>query len=294
MMERISSFLKKRKSEIEEILPTFVSSLQAPETIKESMVYSLSAGGKRIRPALVLAMLHSYGRNEKIGFPIACAIEMIHTYSLIHDDLPCMDDDDLRRGKPTNHKVFGEAMAVLAGDGLLTESFRIVAEQEELPFSKRIQLIIELAKAAGVEGMVGGQVLDIEGEGQALTLEELKSIHEHKTGKLLEVSMVAGAILSDAPNQEIQVIRKIAYHLGIAFQIRDDILDIEGEEEKIGKPVGSDTLNEKTTYPSLLTMEGAKTKLVEHVETAKQYLHTLSINTELLEELCDLIASRDH
>nr|WP_279326573.1 farnesyl diphosphate synthase [Bacillus kexueae] len=293
-MERISSFLKKRKSEIEEILPTFVSSLQAPETIKESMVYSLSAGGKRIRPALVLAMLHSYGRNEKIGFPIACAIEMIHTYSLIHDDLPCMDDDDLRRGKPTNHKVFGEAMAVLAGDGLLTESFRIVAEQEELPFSKRIQLIIELAKAAGVEGMVGGQVLDIEGEGQALTLEELKSIHEHKTGKLLEVSMVAGAILSDAPNQEIQVIRKIAYHLGIAFQIRDDILDIEGEEEKIGKPVGSDTLNEKTTYPSLLTMEGAKTKLVEHVETAKQYLHTLSINTELLEELCDLIASRDH
>lgn len=185
-------------------------------------------------------------------------------------------------------------MAVLAGDGLLTESFRIVAEQEELPFSKRIQLIIELAKAAGVEGMVGGQVLDIEGEGQALTLEELKSIHEHKTGKLLEVSMVAGAILSDAPNQEIQVIRKIAYHLGIAFQIRDDILDIEGEEEKIGKPVGSDTLNEKTTYPSLLTMEGAKTKLVEHVETAKQYLHTLSINTELLEELCDLIASRDH
>jgi len=293
-MERISSFLKKRKSEIEEILPTFVSSLQAPETIKESMVYSLNAGGKRIRPALVLAMLHSYGRNEKIGFPIACAIEMIHTYSLIHDDLPCMDDDDLRRGKPTNHKVFGEAMAVLAGDGLLTESFRIVAEQEELPFSKRIQLIIELAKAAGVEGMVGGQVLDIEGEGQALTLEELKSIHEHKTGKLLEVSMVAGAILSDAPNQEIQVIRKIAYHLGIAFQIRDDILDIEGEEEKIGKPVGSDTLNEKTTYPSLLTMEGAKTKLVEHVETAKQYLHTLSINTELLEELCDLIASRDH
>lgn len=293
-MERLSSFFQKRKEMIDSVLPSYVERLHAPDTIKQSMLYSLNAGGKRIRSVLVLAMLDAYNQKENIGIPVACAIEMIHTYSLIHDDLPCMDDDDLRRGKPTNHKVFGEAMAVLAGDGLLTESFRIIAEQEEVPYPTRIRLITELAKAAGVEGMVGGQVADMEGENRSLSLRELEYIHENKTGKLLGFSVTAGAILSGATEEELERLKQFSYHIGIAFQIRDDILDIEGEEEVIGKPIGSDELNEKTTYPSLLTIEGAKQKLHEHIATAKEILHTLSINTKLLEELCDLIASRDH
>jgi len=290
----LESFIKERKEQIDKILPEFIEKLNAPATIKNAMLYSINAGGKRLRPIFVLAVLHSYEKDEKIGYPAACAIEMIHTYSLIHDDLPCMDDDDLRRGKPTNHKVFGEAMAVLAGDGLLTESFRVIAEQKELSAEKKVRLIEELTKAAGAEGMVGGQAVDIEGEGKSLTLSELEYIHHHKTAKLLAYSIMAGAILADAKEEEIEKLAEFAYHIGIAFQIRDDILDIEGKEEIIGKPVGSDTSKQKTTYPSLLTMDGAKEKLIEHINKAKEILYTLSINTTLLENFCDLIASRDH
>lgn len=293
-MGSVTTFLQERKEVIESILPTYIERLQSPKIIKDSMLYSINAGGKRLRPVLLLAVLNAYNEDEKNGYFVACAIEMIHTYSLIHDDLPCMDDDDLRRGKPTNHKVFGEAMAVLAGDGLLTESFRIIAEQETTSPGVRLQLISELTKAAGVEGMVGGQVADMEGEKKALSLEELEYIHENKTAKLLGFSIIAGAILAGASEEDIEKWRTFSYHIGIAFQIRDDILDIEGTEEVIGKPVGSDTGNEKITYPSLLTMKGAKQKLEEHIATAKGILHTLSINTILLENFCDLIASRDH
>ncbi|WP_243290264.1 polyprenyl synthetase family protein [Bacillus sp. FJAT-47783] len=293
-MDSVTTFLQERKAIIESILPTYIERLQSPKNLKDSMLYSINAGGKRLRPVLLLAILNAYSKEEKTGYFVACAIEMIHTYSLIHDDLPSMDNDDLRRGKPTNHKVFGEAMAVLAGDGLLTESFRIIAEQEEISPEKRLRLISELTKAAGVEGMVGGQVADIEGEKKALTLEELEFIHENKTAKLLGFSIIAGAILAGASEEDIEKWRVFSYHIGIAFQIRDDILDIEGKEEVIGKPVGSDTGNEKTTYPTLLTMNGAKQKLEEHITTAKEILHTLTINTKILKSLCDMIASRDH
>ncbi|MDR0138429.1 polyprenyl synthetase family protein [Metabacillus idriensis] len=287
-------FLSTRKEKIEEELPLYISRLAAPPSIKEAMIYSLSAGGKRIRPALVLAVLHAFGKKEQIGIPAACAVEMIHTYSLIHDDLPSMDDDDLRRGKPTNHKVFGEALAILAGDGLLTHSFGLIADQEDISAEKRLALISELVKAAGVEGMVGGQVADMQGEAKNLTMSELEYIHEHKTAKLLAFSIIAGAILADASRLEIAQLREFAYHIGIAFQIQDDILDIEGQQFIIGKPVGSDETNQKTTYPSLLTLQGAKQKLEDHISHAKAILAEIHIHSGLLEELCDLIASRDH
>ncbi|UGB29425.1 polyprenyl synthetase family protein [Metabacillus sp. B2-18] len=294
MTNMLNDFLITRKQKIEEVLPSYIKELQTPKTLQESMIYSLEAGGKRLRPILVLAVLHTYNKPEELGLATACAIEMIHTYSLIHDDLPCMDDDDLRRGKPTNHKVFGEAIAVLAGDGLLTQSFALIANDPTCSAEQKLRLITELVKASGAEGMVGGQVADMEGEAKKLSIEELQSIHENKTAKLLAFSIIAGAILAEAPEEDINKLREFSYHVGIAFQIRDDILDLEGNQDKLGKPVGSDTVNEKTTYPSLLTMQGAKTKLEDHITKAKQLIKSLSVPSELLEQMCDLIAKRDH
>nr|WP_194382870.1 farnesyl diphosphate synthase [Bacillus mojavensis] len=288
--------MAERKKAVEEQLFVYTENLNIPDSLKKSMLYSLEAGGKRLRPLIVLAVLNAYGKSEKDGIPVGCAVEMIHTYSLIHDDLPCMDDDDLRRGKPTNHKVFGEATAVLAGDGLLTESFKLITSHvsDEVSAEKRLRLVNELISAAGTEGMVGGQIADMEAENRQVTLEELESIHERKTAKLLGFGVIAGAILADAPEEEIETLRAFSSHIGIGFQIRDDILDVEGSEEKIGKRVGSDTTNEKSTYPSLLSLEGAKKKLDGHIEEAKRLIGGLSLQKDLLYELCDLIAARDH
>ncbi|MEC1587472.1 polyprenyl synthetase family protein [Bacillus spizizenii] len=296
MTNKLTSFLAERKKTIENQLSVYTEKLDMPDSLKESMLYSLETGGKRLRPLIVLAVLNAYGKSEKDGIPVGCAVEMIHTYSLIHDDLPCMDDDDLRRGKPTNHKVFGEATAVLAGDGLLTESFKLITSHvsDEVSAEKRLRLVNELISAAGTEGMVGGQVADMEAENRQVTLEELESIHERKTAKLLGFSVIAGAILADAPEEDIETLRTFSSHIGIGFQIRDDILDLEGSEEKIGKRVGSDTTNEKSTYPSLLSLEGAKHKLDVHIKEAKRLIGGLSLQKDLLYELCDLIAARDH
>ncbi|MBR8688506.1 polyprenyl synthetase family protein [Bacillus australimaris] len=292
----LHDFLTTRKKAIEDYLFTYVQELNIPEDLKSSMLYSLKAGGKRLRPVLVLALLHAYGKNEEDGIPVGCAVEMIHTYSLIHDDLPCMDDDDLRRGKPTNHKVYGEATAVLAGDALLTESFRLITSQlsSSVSADQKLRIIDELVKSAGALGMVGGQFDDMEAEQNQVPLAELESIHARKTGKLLTFSVAAGAMLAGASNDDIEKLREFSYHIGIAFQIRDDILDLEGSEEKIGKRVGSDTANEKSTYPSLLTLSGAKEKLNEHITRAKEIVSNLKLEQQLLHELCDLIASRDH
>lgn len=292
----LNEFLTTRKQAIEDYLFTYVQELSIPEELKSSMLYSLKAGGKRLRPVLVLALLNAYGKKEEDGIPVGCAVEMIHTYSLIHDDLPCMDDDDLRRGKPTNHKVYGEATAVLAGDALLTESFRLITSQlsDDVPVDQKLRIIDELVTSAGALGMVGGQFDDMEAEQKQIPLSELESIHARKTGKLLTFSVVAGAILAGAPDDEIEKLREFSYHIGIAFQIRDDILDLEGSEEKIGKRIGSDTANEKSTYPSLLTLSGAKEKLDEHITRAKEIVSNLELEQNLLHDLCDLIASRDH
>ncbi len=291
--KEIAHYLSEQKQKVEQALPLYIERLQAPKVLKEAMNYSLEAGGKRIRPLLLLSTLKAFKQDEEMGISVACAIEMIHTYSLIHDDLPSMDNDHLRRGKPTNHVVFGEANAILAGDALLTYSFQLISEMDNrVPATTKLALITELVKAAGAEGMVGGQVADIEGEGVVLSLTELEYIHNHKTGKLLAYSILAAGMMSNASKEQLQKLEQFALHLGLAFQIRDDILDIEGTEEAIGKPVGSDTINEKNTYPSLLTLEGAKDKLASHIHEAKKNLYSVGIDTEILEYLCDLVASR--
>lgn len=292
----LDAFAHKYKLLLEAELRTLVDKLDAPPVIKDAMHYSLGAGGKRIRPLLLFATLDAFGIDPKKGLSAASAIEMIHTYSLIHDDLPSMDDDDLRRGKPTNHKVFGEAVAILAGDALLTYSFEVMGKipKEYATSETKLKLVIELAKAAGTEGMVGGQVADMEGEDRTLTIEELEYIHIHKTGKLLGFSVLAGAMIAEASQNQIENLSAFAHHLGLAFQIQDDILDLEGNQEIIGKPVGSDASNHKSTYPKLLSMEGAKKALLNHTILSKGYLNRTDLNTSLLKEITELVASRDH
>ncbi|QWC24986.1 polyprenyl synthetase family protein [Bacillus haikouensis] len=272
----------------------YVQTKNMPSTIKEAMVYSLEAGGKRIRPVLLLAVIEGFKKDPELGLKTAAALEMIHTYSLIHDDLPSMDDDDLRRGKPTNHKVFGEAMAILAGDGLLTHSFGLIAEDPLITSDQKVKLIGLLAQSAGPEGMVGGQVADIEGENKKLSVEELETIHVHKTGKLLIFSVLAGAVIAGASVEEQARLERFAHHIGLAFQIQDDILDIEGEEELIGKRTGSDESKQKSTYPGLLTIDGSKKKLQYHLDEALNSLDGLSMDTKLLKQIARLIVNRNH
>ena len=290
------TFLKESKTFVEEKLVSYANELQCPNVLREAMAYSLEAGGKRLRPLLLFATLQAFGKERNLGVGAACALEMIHTYSLVHDDLPCMDDDDLRRGKPTNHKVFGEAMAVLAGDGLLTYAFQVIMayEQKEISAEKKVRLVLELAKAAGPEGMVGGQVADMEAEGKQLTIDELEYIHKHKTGKLLEFAVLAGSILSDATEEQEEKLLAFAKYIGLAFQIRDDILDVEGTEEEIGKPIGSDVSNEKSTYTTLFTVDRAKNILEETIAKAKDAISSLQLQDEYLLSICDLIAKRNN
>nr|WP_239558750.1 farnesyl diphosphate synthase [Peribacillus deserti] len=292
----MEDFSLKYKKLVEAEAVSLVEQLTAPDVLKEAMIYSLNAGGKRIRPLLIFTVLHAFGLDPKVGLKPAAAIEMIHTYSLIHDDLPSMDNDDLRRGKPTNHKVYGEAAAILAGDALLTFAFEVLTQLkiEEASAEIKLSLIRELAVSAGAEGMVGGQTADIEAEGKVLDLKELEYIHKNKTGKLLTCSVMMAALLADSDSYTQGLLRDFSYHIGLAFQIQDDILDIEGMQEKIGKPVGSDIDNQKNTYPALLTLDGAKGKLHEHIQLAKQSLEKTNLDIEMLLQLTDLIAKRDH
>lgn len=279
-------------STFETTLIEYVKSLDAPPSLLDAMLYSLNAGGKRIRPMLVMAVLDAYGKDPFHGLGAACAVEMIHTYSLIHDDLPCMDNDDMRRGKPTNHIVFGEGLATLAGDAMQPAAFHLIADNLNYTNEQKVALISELALASGAIGMVGGQVADIEAEGQQVPMRILEKIHEMKTGKLIEFSVVAGAILAGASQLDIAHLRSFAKHLGISFQIRDDILDVEGDQELIGKPVGSDQKNQKSTYPSLLSMDGAKEMLSEQVVKAKDALLNVKCKPDMLIEMIEMIANR--
>ncbi len=292
--DRLGTFSKQYKTLVEERMREIVSQLEAPEILKESMLYSLEAGGKRIRPLLLFATLKAFGRAPEAGKDVAAAIEMVHTYSLIHDDLPSMDDDDLRRGKPTNHKVYGEATAILAGDALLTLSFNLLSQipADIADANVKLSLVNMLSNAAGAEGMVGGQVSDMEGEGKNLSLEELEYIHINKTGRMLVYSVLAGAEIANADAETKTKLSKFAHHIGLAFQIRDDILDLEGTVDQIGKPVGSDTENEKSTYPSLLSLSGAKQELDRHIRAAKQALSSTGLDSILLNEITDLIGLR--
>ncbi|RST73929.1 polyprenyl synthetase family protein [Siminovitchia acidinfaciens] len=286
--------MEKHKKILNKQLLASVSGLDAPPVLKEAMAYSLEAGGKRIRPLLLFAVIDSFGKNPEIGLSTASALEMIHTYSLIHDDLPSMDNDDLRRGKPTNHKVFGEAMAILAGDGLLTYSIQLIAEDKNLQADQKVELLQLLSQCAGPEGMVGGQVADMEGENKELGLDDLEYIHTHKTGKLLTFSVLAGAIIGGADRSQMDWFKHFSHHLGLSFQISDDILDVTGDEELMGKPVGSDTGRHKSTYPSVLTLKGAQEQLARHIEEAKTALRQTNLNTGILNQITDLVADRTH
>lgn len=278
---------------IEKDLMSLVEQIEAPMQLKESMLYSLKAGGKRVRPLFVVAVSNMFNYNEQDVYTVAASVEMIHTYSLIHDDLPSMDNDDLRRGKPTNHVVYGEALATLAGDALNTLSFGILARMDSVSPEKRVELINLLSYAAGAEGMVGGQVLDIDGETRKLSLQELEQVHVNKTGALLRFSIESGAVLANATEVERKALVEYAHHIGLAFQIQDDILDIVGTSEELGKTAGKDIESNKSTYPALLTLEGAREKLEEHYNAALSALDKLEVNTTLLRELTEYIVRRN-
>lgn len=294
MSSTFEQFVTIYRERIDKKLPFFIEQMSSPGRLKEAMLYSVNAGGKRVRPLLMLAVIHAYRDIKESDYAAACALEMVHTYSLIHDDLPAMDDDDYRRGKPTNHKVFGEALAVLAGDALLTRAFGLMSGMEETPPEIIVQLTKELSEAAGAEGMVGGQVADLEGEGKDISLPELEYIHHHKTGALISSSIMTGSLLGSASTSDQKNLRTFASHLGLLFQIKDDILDVEGDSALMGKDAGSDEGKEKSTYPRLLTMSGAKEKLLYHADEARNALQAMSVNAKLLHQFIDYIVKRSH
>jgi geranylgeranyl diphosphate synthase type II len=287
-------YLRDKKKIVEDQMVSYLNQLNTTSTLKDSMLYSISAGGKRIRPILALAVMETFQKDPLLVLDAACAIEFVHTYSLIHDDLPSMDNDDYRRGKLTSHKIFGEAQAILAGDALLTESFSLITENKNLSAEQKVKLISVLSRAAGATGMVGGQVEDLEGENRELTLRELESIHEKKTGKMLECACIMGGIAADATEEELFSLQLYARHIGIAFQIQDDILDITGTQDEIGKPVGSDEANLKTTYPKILGLNGAKEEMENHIRLALEHLGKISGNTGILASIADYIIKRNH
>jgi geranylgeranyl diphosphate synthase type II len=290
----LRDYMASKKVWLEEQLPNFLKQAPIPGKLKESMIYSLMAGGKRIRPILLFATLDALGCREEKGLSTAIGLEMIHTYSLIHDDLPAMDNDDLRRGKPTNHVIFGEATAILAGDGLLTAAFDLVAGDPALSADVRCRILQMLANAAGPEGMVGGQEDDLEAEEKSLSIDELMSVHRRKTGRLICFPVAAAAVIAGAPEHQQHALEQYARHLGLAFQIGDDILDISGSEKELGKPIGSDLANHKNTYVSLLTMAGARKKLEEHVAAAKEALNESGVDDDVLSDLADYLRTRTH
>ncbi|PIN23673.1 Geranylgeranyl pyrophosphate synthase/Polyprenyl synthetase [Handroanthus impetiginosus] len=270
--------------------------LQNPIKIHEAMRYSLLAGGKRIRPILCLAACELVGGYESTAIPMACAVEMIHTMSLIHDDLPCMDNDDLRRGKPTNHKYFGEETAVLAGDALLSLAFEhVAAKTRDVAHQRVLQAIVELGSAVGSEGLVAGQIVDLLSEGKDLSVDELEYIHVHKTSKLLEAAVVCGAIIGGGDAIEVERLRKYARYIGLLFQVVDDILDVTKSSEELGKTAGKDLASNKATYPRLMGIEKAKEFACELVAKAAEELGWFDESrASPLYHLAGYIASREN
>ncbi len=292
----IEEYLKEKKNLVEEALDRYLPrESEMPSSLHSSVRYSLMAGGKRIRPILCLASCETVGGRAEDALQAACALEMIHTYSLIHDDLPAMDNDDLRRGKPTNHKVFGEAVAILAGDALLTEAFRIMTEKglrRGINPDIILDVIHDISVAAGSFGMVGGQVVDMESEGMEIDLPTLEYLHTHKTGALILASVKGGARLGGGTDEQIRALARYGECLGLAFQITDDILDIEGEQAEIGKDVGSDARRKKATYPSIIGMAASKERAKELMEMALDSLYAFDKRAEPLRKIARYIVER--
>ncbi|HMM05864.1 MAG TPA: polyprenyl synthetase family protein [Clostridiales bacterium] len=261
--------------------------------LREAMSYTLGNGGKRLRPSLFLLTADLYGKDSENLLPFAAGLEMIHTYSLIHDDLPAMDNDAYRRGKPTNHKVYGEGQAILAGDALLSEAFYLMASLKETePAERVLDALRYVADYAGLGGMVYGQSLDLLGEGKMLTVDALKEIHFYKTGALLSLAFVCGAVLGGAPQKDVEALDGFGRSLGLAFQITDDILDHEGTFAELGKPIGSDEVNGKSTYISLLGLAGARAAGKQAVAEAIGEIASLSVDSTVLRDLGKVVLNR--
>jgi len=290
----LSIFLATRTDAVNAALDRFLPGEKTkPATLHQAMRYSLFAGGKRMRPALLLAAAAACGGSETDALPLACAVECIHTYSLIHDDLPAMDDDDFRRGKPTNHKVYGEGIAVLAGDALLTQAFEIAAQAQGWPRYPHRELVLELARAAGSLQLVAGQVADLEGEGKKLSVSELRYIHERKTSALLCCSVRLGGMSANCTPARLQALTDFGYHVGLAFQVIDDILDVTQTSEQLGKTAGKDVAVQKATYPAIVGLE--KSRKIAAQLTAKAFaaLKPFKGKAAALEALAQYLLKRD-
>jgi len=292
-MLHIDTYLKSRSQLIEEHLTRLIPEKEVPyHTLFSAARYSLMGGGKRLRPILALATTETLGGDIDTALTAACALELIHTYSLIHDDLPCMDNDDFRRGKLTLHKVYPEGHAVLTGDFLLTHAFDLIANDTELTTDQRLQLIKTLSKHAGGNGMIAGQVLDIQSEGKQIDLERLRLIHRCKTGAMITASIEFGGILSNATELEMQILRRFGEEIGLAFQIVDDILDVTASKEKHGRLVPSDLTNHKVTYVTLLGLEESQVAAQTLFQSACEQLSALSVDPALLISLADVLVHR--
>lgn len=291
----LSAYLQERQSLVEAALDSAIPVIY-PEKIYEAMRYSLLAGGKRLRPILCLATCEMAGGTIAMAMPTACALEMIHTMSLIHDDLPAMDNDDYRRGKLTNHKVYGEDVAILAGDGLLAYAFEFVAvNTQNVPAERVLQAIARLGRVVGAAGLVGGQVVDLESEGQAdVSIETLNFIHNHKTAALLEACVVCGGILAGIPEADLQRLSRYAQNIGLAFQIVDDILDITATQEELGKTAGKDLQAQKATYPSIWGIEESQRQAQKLIQAAVAELNLFGEKARPLIAIADFITSRTH
>lgn len=290
----LQRYLETRTAEVNRALDRFLPKEKTkPATIHKAMRYSLFAGGKRMRPALTLAAAEACGGKIAEALPLACAVECIHTYSLIHDDLPAMDNDDFRRGKPTNHKVFGEGIAVLAGDALLTQAFEIIAQAKGWPRYSHQTLVLELARASGSLQLIAGQVADLEGEGKKISANELKYIHERKTSALLCCSARLGGMSANCSAAQLQALTDFGYNVGLAFQIIDDILDITQTTEQLGKTAGKDTQAQKATYPSIIGLEKSRAIAADLTAKAFAALKIFKGKAEALEALATYLLQRD-
>ncbi|RQD67250.1 MAG: polyprenyl synthetase family protein [Tindallia sp. MSAO_Bac2] len=280
---------------INKALDDYIILTEEPNAIVlESMKYSLFAGGKRLRPVLMLAVCGMLGKKPAVALPYACALEMIHTYSLIHDDLPAMDDDETRRGKPTNHIVYGEGVAILAGDGLLNRAFEIMTDNTltlEEPMHG-LKAMKSIADASGVQGMIGGQTADLQNEGKEINDSMLSYIHHHKTGALISAAVKAGAQMAGVDDKEADQWENIGYALGTAFQIQDDLLDIEGDAAEMGKPVGSDEKNKKATYPALYGIEKSRKKINELTQQVLEAFNPYGEKADFLRSLTEALVNR--
>lgn len=290
----LEKFLVSSTASVNDALDKFLPSEQTkPSTIHKAMRYSLFAGGKRMRPALCLAAAAACGGREADAMPLACAVECIHTYSLVHDDLPAMDDDDYRRGKLTNHKVFGEGIAVLAGDALLTQAFEIAANCKGWPRYSHQQTILELAHAAGSLQLIAGQVADLEGEGKKTSVDQLRYIHERKTSALLCCSVRLGGMSANCSSAQLKALTDFGYHVGLAFQVIDDILDVTQTSEQLGKTAGKDTKAQKATYPSIVGLEKSRKIAEELTNKAFASLKSFKGKAVALEALAEFLLKRD-